>query len=411
MSSLLEKKIKQDIDVVTRQDLLSFTPSMQLQVYVKGKKKVDLKWGEEYEFYDLASLTKILFTVPQFMRAQSESRLNVNDNVSEYLNWWPHKNIKIKSVLSHNAGLPWWAPLYENFKDEKIKYDKINNELALNKKHTRNSATGKTLTVKDFATQKEYVRKYMSGLELTNEKKAVYSDLDFILLSFLLEEVYEKPLIDIFASWPKRELLPSFHFNNLNHRKYAQKKYAPTENCPWRKKILQGEVHDDNTWALGGVSTHAGLFGSIDDVSQYGLLLRQALLQKSLPQNRKKGQAKISGEYGSAKMLTSPQLAQLFTKRAIAKARGDWALGYMMPSRGSASAGRFFSPLSVGHTGFTGTSFWYDPKKDLQVVLLSNRVNPTRDNKKFISLRPLVHEIIFQRIFKPNAQFNLKLNV
>jgi CubicO group peptidase (beta-lactamase class C family) len=153
--------------------------------------------------------------------------------------------------------------------------------------------------------------------------------------------------------------------------------YAPTEECPVRRKLVQGEVHDLNAWALGGVSTHAGLFGSIDDVGWFSLHLRSHLL-------------------GIARYSIRQKTAQLFAKRALPEGHGDWAMGYMMPTPGAASCGTYFSLDSIGHTGFTGTSVWYDPKMDLSVCILSNRVLYGADNKAFGKLRPEIHNWIVE---------------
>src|SRR5690606_36055735 len=115
----------------------------------------------------------------------------------------------------------------------------------------------------------------------------------------------------------------------------------------------------------------------IDDLSRWGLLLR----------------ASIRGE---RKGFVSEKTARLFTKRAIPGSRGDWALGFMMPSKGTASCGPLFSADSVGHTGFTGTSLWYDPRKDLLVTILSNRVHLTVENTEIRNLRPLIHTWIVE---------------
>ncbi|MGZ3723862.1 MAG: serine hydrolase, partial [Bdellovibrionales bacterium] len=140
-------------------------------------------------------------------------------------------------------------------------------------------------------------------------------------------------------------------------------------------KVLQGEVHDDNTWALAGVAPHAGLFAPIEAVSDWGLKLRAAVLHDS-------------------KRFGDPKMVRRFVTRQIPPQVGDWGLCFMKPTKGAASCGRYFSPKSFGHTGFTGTSLWMDPIHDVLVVILSNRVHPTRDNKSFALLRPKLHDWI-----------------
>lgn len=326
-------------------DIEDCSPSLQISVFHEGALKAELQVGDEYRYYDLASLTKILFTVSTFMRYTDEKRMSVEDRIKKWVHWWPHRSTEIREVLSHHAGLPWWAPFYE------------------------------MLDKKDSVVKKrEDVRLFFEKLKLGSKKKAVYSDLDFILLGFVMEAVEEHSLLEIFENTLRPLGLESLHFCPGNKRVFKKSLYAPTEKCPWRKKVLQGEVHDDNTWAFGGVSTHAGLFGELKDVAGWGLYLRQAL------------------RHSMGSPLATQKTALLFCRRQFPAAVGDWGLGFMMRSSKDSTAGRYFSKRSVGHTGFTGTSLWYDPVKDLLITILSNRVHPTRDNQNFKSLRPALHD-------------------
>jgi CubicO group peptidase (beta-lactamase class C family) len=171
----------------------------------------------------------------------------------------------------------------------------------------------------------------------------------------------------------------SLNFHIENKTEIPTEQFAPTEDCKWRKRIVRAEVHDENTWSFGGISTHSGLFGSIEDVSAYGLTVRSQL-------------------QGIARYSVRQKTAQLFASRAIPADVGDWALGYMMPSPGASSCGPHFSVLSIGHTGFTGTSIWYDPRNDLLVLILSNRVHYGRENREFINLRPKIHSWIYESL-------------
>ncbi len=339
-----EKALLAKINNAVDGRLSDYTPSLVLSVYSKGKKKAELRLGDHKKYYDIASLTKPIFTVSTFMRFVDEDKLTVNSSAREFLDWWPHRTIRIRDLLSHTSGLPWWAPFHELY--------------------------GKS-TPEQFRTN---LRGYFEKVKLGPKGKAVYSDLDIILLGFVAEAVERTDLLSVWESTSENWGLEGFHFNPGNKPVHPRSEYAPTEKCPWRKKVLQGEVHDDNTWAMGGVSSHAGLFGSLDDVTGWGLLLRKAWLNKK----------------GSE--LASHSTAKLFCRRAIPQKAGDWALGLTMPSKEGSTAGRKFSSLSVGHTGFTGTSLWLDPKRDLLVTILANRVYPTRDNLKFRSLRPLIHD-------------------
>jgi len=317
------------------------TEGLVLRVRKNGRIVADLSVGKTYRYYDLASLTKIVFTNTALMMLCESGRLSLNEHVQEVLPWFQHRNIIIRSLLNHTAGLTWWKPIYK-----KVPLKKSVNE------------------------RWEVLKNILNSEKPRGTGRAVYSDLDYFLLAFILERKWERPLESIWTQVQDQLQLSNLHFNVANRPLFSRKFYAPTEDCPWRKKILRGEVHDDNTWALGGVSSHAGLFGSLDGVDDWFEKMRKSF--------RGKGP------------LDKAVLRKFWT-RSLPSRRGDWALGYMMPSPES-SAGRYFSKYSVGHTGFTGTSLWYDPQSDFSVILLSNRVHPTRNHATFVKKRPLIHD-------------------
>ena len=259
--------------------------------------------------------------------------------------------ILIKDLLTHTSGLEWWRPFYQS----------VPLELS-------------------WPEKRRWLYQEINNSVVKKNGQAVYSDLGFMLLGFVLEKIHQQDLLSIWQS-VKERYYPStsfdFHVNNKTDK--SQDLFAPTEDCPWRQRIMRAEVHDENTWSLGGVSTHAGLFGSIEDVSAFGLNVRSQL-------------------QGIARYSIRQKTAQLFATRAIPAESGDWALGYMMPSVEGASCGPHFSVLSIGHTGFTGTSFWYDPRHDLLVLVLSNRVHYGRENRAFVGLRPQIHSWIYESL-------------
>jgi CubicO group peptidase (beta-lactamase class C family) len=156
--------------------------------------------------------------------------------------------------------------------------------------------------------------------------------------------------------------------------------FAATEDCPWRKRILQGEVHDDNAYALGGCSAHAGLFGTAEEIWTLADILRQRYL-------------------GQRSEYFKPETVREFFRRQDIVEGSDWALGWDTRALEGSSAGRYFSRDSVGHTGFTGTSIWMDLEKDVVAILLSNRVHPTRENpEKMKAFRPKIHDRIMQEL-------------
>lgn len=331
------------------------TEGVRIRVRKQGQLKADVRVGKTYRYYDLASLTKIIFTNTALMNLHQHEQLKLNENLGSTLFWYKYRNIIVQNLLNHSAGLTWWKPIYQYLQ-----------------KFSKNPTQPNKNVVW------EELKEILNSERPNRPGKSVYSDLDYFLLGYLLEQKYQKPLLNIWMELQKDfKLSPDLHFNALNKPKFKRALYAPTERCPWRKKVLRGEVHDDNTWALGGVSSHAGLFGSIDGVDQWLQTLRASYLGK-----------------GPLRKST----VEKFWKRSISSNKGDWALGYMMPSQKS-SSGKYFSKLSVGHTGFTGTSVWYDPKQDFSVIILSNRVHPTRANIEFISKRPLIHDWCYELFY------------
>ncbi|MEZ0392404.1 MAG: serine hydrolase domain-containing protein [Pseudobdellovibrionaceae bacterium] len=343
--SSFEKKLKKQIEAV----LAPASPGLQVQVHQTGKKVCDLAVGETYAYYDFASLTKVVFTVQAMMKAYDEGRWNLKSKVKEFCPWFAHDEVTVAQCLTHSTGLTWWMPLYQ--------------QLDLSTSSLNRWTEGARI---------------LRSLPLQKSEASVYSDLGFILLGHVLESLYALPLIEVWERL-KADIYPrsTLEFHRDNQPVHSSRYYAPTERCRWRQKTIQGEVHDDNTWAFGGVSTHAGLFGSIDDLGWFALYLRTQMK-------------------GFSKLSIKSKTAQLFASRARPQGKGDWALGYMMPTPGGSSSGNYFSPDSIGHTGFTGTSIWYDPSRDLSVSILSNRVFYGRENKEFASLRPQIHNWIIE---------------
>lgn len=338
MARTYQARLKQKIltELKAEGGVEAFTPGLQIAVVYRGRRKARLALGKTYPYYDLASLTKIIFTVPALIQLFEARKLHLEDNASKFLSWWPHRGPTIRELLTHSGGLKNWAPFYDQLKGRPSqRYDEL----------------------------KSLITKIPKG----RKGKALYSDLDFLLLGFILEEVTGKKWIDLWREQQKRLKLHQTHFHPKNKPVFARNLYAPTEG-------RQGEVHDDNTRALGGVAPHAGLFAPLEDVVRYGMLLREG--------------------YFSGSALGSKKAVRTFTRRSLPVGKGDWALGFMMPSRGKASSGSHFSLKSFGHLGFTGTSLWFDPVRDLLVVILSNRVHPTRDNPRFATLRPRLHDWI-----------------
>ncbi|MFN7730020.1 MAG: serine hydrolase domain-containing protein [Bdellovibrio sp.] len=325
-------------------------PGIQVQVHQQGRKICDIAVGETFAYYDLASITKAFFTATALMKAYDEGKWKLDTKVSELLPWFPHSDVLVVNCLTHTSGLPWWHDFY--------------NHLDLNK---------------PVEARFEQLKSMIRELPYEKATSAVYSDIGFLVLGYCLEVIEQKPLLDVWKSLKEKFYsgVSTLDFHPGNITPNPVRFYAPTDRDPWRGKLIQGEVHDQNSWALGGVTAHAGLFGSVDDVSWTGLFLRSQLL-------------------GISRIQVRLKTAKIFMNRALPLGRGDWAMGYSMPTPGSSTSGDYFSPYSIGHTGFTGTSFWFDPASDLLVVILSNRVFLGKDLMDFAKLRPQIHNWIIE---------------
>jgi CubicO group peptidase (beta-lactamase class C family) len=163
-------------------------------------------------------------------------------------------------------------------------------------------------------------------------------------------------------------------------KKRAHLVFAATSHCPWRRKMMRGEVEDENAWAAGGIDGHAGLFGTAAGVHRLCCQILQALKNKE------------------TNVINSSVIRYFADNNGMVR-----PAGFDSPSEGNASSGRFFSKRSVGHLGFTGTSFWIDPDNGLITVLLTNRVHPSRDNIDIRKFRPRIHDLIAS-IYNDNIQ-------
>jgi CubicO group peptidase (beta-lactamase class C family) len=319
--------------------------------------------------FDLASLTKPLATSVAFMLLVREKKLRLDDQVTRVI---PMYGVFGKSLttfrhlLNHSAGLPAWRPYFE--------------------KIVKNQQTGQVNFVASRAA-KNYVYEqiHRERPEAVPGTRTLYSDLGFIILGEAIE-ILTGNTLDRFCQEKifKPLSLRSTGFVDLTQIRIRRlqplgEMIAPTEDCPWRKKILCGEVHDDNAYAMGGVAGHAGLFSSARDVHALIVRLSQCLLGKEnfVPQI----------------------LLREFLSRDGASRDGNYALGWDTPSAGKSASGTLFSPRSVGHLGFTGCSIWWDLEKKCHVVLLTNRVHPSRKNEKIKEFRPLVHDLIMKALF------------
>jgi len=314
--------------------------------------------------YDLASLTKVLATTTALLLLMQRGKLTLDDRIDRILNELQGTAAgaaSIHQLLTHSSGLPGWRPYYERLASLEA---------------GQSGFPGRTAA-------REAVLGYIAQEALVYERgsRSLYSDLGFMLLGWAVERLAGESL-DQFCNnqiYRPLEAQPLAYVPRESQAMPAASleshAIAPTEDDPWRGRMLCGEVHDENAFALGGVAGHAGLFGTA-----------RAVLAVA--------KAWMDGRRGKTGLL-HPELVTLFTTRQQGIPNASWALGWDTPS-GSSSSGTRFSPESFGHLGYTGTSLWIDPVKELEVVLLSNRVHPTRKNERIKTFRPLIHDLICQ---------------
>jgi CubicO group peptidase (beta-lactamase class C family) len=204
----------------------------------------------------------------------------------------------------------------------------------------------------------------------------LYSDLGPIVLTQVLESIYHQRLDSLLQS----RIFEPLGMSSTGYLPPAgwRDRIAPTEMDPWRGRVLRGEVHDENAAIMDGVSGHAGLFASADDLLTFAEWMLQA-------DGRTVG--------------LRPSVLHEFTRRQSLVPGSSRALGWDTPSPGG-SAGSRLSSHSYGHTGLTGTSIWIDPERRLAIILLSNRVNPTRNNRQWIPVRGKIADLVVATLFK-----------
>ncbi len=270
--------------------------------------------------YDLASLTKVVSTLPSLLRLVSEGTLSLDDRVGKFFSnagWFQTPSladVTVEQLLTHTSGLPAWKPLFATVSERRTA---VANVLQTGLEHPPNTF--------------------------------VYSDLGFILLGAIIERVSGLRQ-DAFA---EKYIFKPLGMNDTCYGPSRPDNVAATEDCGWRGRVLEGVVHDENAFVMDGVAGHAGLFGTAHDLARYA----QAWLSRD------------------ARLGAEPVLRAAVEEHVNGQVRRG--LGWQLAGENS-SAGDLASRTAFGHTGFTGTSLWLDPQQGWFAVLLSNRVHPTR---------------------------------
>ncbi len=324
-------------------------------IYGTGRLGLDDPTRPDHEtLYDMASLTKVVALTTVAMMAVDEGLLSLDRPVVEYLPDFGRglgnkRAVTVRDLLLHDSGLPAHRRLWEE------------------------------TVVREGAI----LRSVTSDLRAEPGEEMVYSDIGIITLTAILEKLYGERFDRIFA---EKVAVPL----GMSRTRYLpprswRSEIAPTEDDPWRGHVLRGEVHDENTARLGGVSGHAGLFSTADDVLRF--------TEWALAGARGE---RVDGPLQPPRHFADWTVAQ---DKPAGSSRG---LGWDTPS-GRSSSGTIMSARSFGHTGYTGTSIWIDPPRRTIIILLTNRVHPTRVTPQFTPVRPRVADAVMKALF-PDAE-------
>ncbi len=295
----------------------------------------------EDTLFDVGSLTKVIYTTTLFALLIQNRKISLNDPITKYLPEFKNtliENLSLENLLSHKSGLISWYPIYKYInKRPLIKWLKRNLPILL---------------TKDW-------------------KRCLYSDINFLFLGEIIRKIFgdlERPFYNE-VSIPFE--IPQCKFGPINSN------VASTEYSIERKKLISGEVFDENSYALGGVSAHAGLFSSAIGLRNW---CKEWL-------NSVSGRTSLIDSEISKKFVTPTQ-------------NTTWALGWDTKSTQNSSCGSFFSKKSFGHLGYPGCSLWIDPKNESFLLFFTNRIHPSRLDYRIKSLRPLVHDLWYKYVKK-----------
>ncbi len=341
----IQKLLNDSVDAVAPGLALAYSLGDEpANVFVAGRcdASANSQKISEETFFDLASITKPLCTAQWTLKLIQEGKLSFDTPAG--------RGFTVAHLLNHSSGLPAHVEYFRQFPT--------------------------VWSLEDRLAAKSEILRQIQNTPLAYEpgSRTIYSDLGYLLLEHCCEIAAGQPLREI---WPT---LNGHGENALHFRElptHTVSGYATTEHCPWRKRPMCGEVHDDNAWVMGGICGHAGLFGTIHNVHDYA---RRCI---ATYHNR-------ADNLG----LDSDLFRQSVDRSTLAPG-GSHVLGWDTPS-GASSSGRFFGPHSFGHLGFTGVSVWIDPDREWVVTLLTNRVCPSRDSTGIRALRPQIHDLCWR---------------
>jgi len=396
-SAGLDSKTLDEIDdVVAKAIRIQATPGANVLVVKDGKVVFERSYGQlEYKsspkvnsetVYDLASITKVLATTQAVMFLASRGELDMNKTLGDYLpelKGTNKANLLLKDVMAHEAGLKAFIPHYVHT---------VESGQWRGDYYKPSAIPGFTSPVSNDMFARDGLRDSIWNWTVKSDllpkrggrNSYVYSDLTMYFMQAVVEKVVNQPLNEFLEQNFYSPLgLKTMTFNPFE--KMQIDNIAPTENdVAFRKRQVQGYVHDPGAAMYGGIAGHAGLFGKANDLA----VMMQMLLN--------------GGYYGDVSLL-NPDVIKDFTKRQSNQSRRGWGWDKPDPEKGKGGSAGDLAPKSTfGHTGFTGTCVWADPENDLIYVFLSNRVYPDAANTKLLreGIRTDIHDIIYKALAK-----------
>ena len=375
-----------EIDAIAAQGIQEkAAPGMVVYVAKNGKVIFNKAYGSPTysqtsvervdDIFDLASMTKTSATTMEVMRLYEQGRLSLDTTISTYIaraRQTDKQGIKVKEVMLHQAGFIPFIPFYNAIKPEDF---------------SRDSTESYNVKVADsFFMKKNYYKDVMWKQMLESPVKTrgqyVYSDLSMYFMQEIIETITKQPL----ENYVKQNFYDQLgmYSTGFNPRyRFTKSRIIPTEDDSFfRKTLLWGYVHDQGAAMVGGVAGHAGLFSDASDLGT----LYQMLLNK--------------GTYGGERFFKASTV-DLFTARQSDVSRRGLGFDRSDPDASKEYPSKFASSQTFGHTGYTGTCVWVDPKDDLVYIFLSNRVNPQVSNKlSSLNIRPRIQDVIYNAIEK-----------
>jgi beta-N-acetylhexosaminidase len=397
----MRSDVLRQIDEIAQEAIdMKATPGCQILVARHGKVIYEKSFGTlTYEsevpvtsetIYDVASVTKVSATLQAIMFMHEKGLINIYKKISVYLpelKITNKKDITIIDMLTHQSGLVPFLLMYQNT---------VKDTTFLPHYYTRGNHPENRFQVgeKLYATPalRDSVWSWVINSKLQDKTARTlypykYSDLGFMLMQRLAERVLNQPLEEFLAQ-NFYEPLGANTTGFLPLARFSTDRIAPTEiDKTYRRSLVVGTVHDERAAMLGGVAGHAGLFSNAQDLAK----LCQMLLQ--------------NGYYGGYHYY-KPETVHTFTAKQFDKSRRGLGWDKPIQSNWTGSPTSWYaSPLTYGHTGFTGTCIWIDPTFDLVYIFLSNRVYPNRSNKLInLNIRPRIQDVIYKSIFAYNTQ-------